>query len=236
MAVLIQQNLLFYYVDRDTKLTTYEANPDTAYNLLRTGKILELVESTHNAAVKDVMQTILFAGQTRISDLKAAYEEKIRQSNVPNTDEDALDDESKPAAKKNTFPIKSMAHLNSIICRIIESELVDVVHARTFNSPEDIVKDVQKQVAEAKFPEGVKGGAKAKTEYDEAVAQELRKVRGESKYLKRKLDDGGASAAKRRKLLSGMGVNGAQDGDADPVVDVGCCHHNIAGRIALTAY
>lgn len=235
VAVLIQQNLLFYYVDNDTKLATYEANPSTAYNLLRTGKILELVESTYNAAVKDVMQTILLVGQTRISDLKAAYEEKIRQSNAANADEVMDDEEATPAAKKSQFPVKSMAHLNSIICRLIEAELVDVVHGRTFQSPDDILKDTQKQVADAKFPDGVKGAGKAKIEYDEAVAQELRKVRRESKYLKRKLEDGGSSAAKRRKLFSGVGANGAQDGDADPIVDVSLSHD--AGReVALTVF
>jgi DNA-directed RNA polymerase III subunit RPC3 len=200
--------------------TTYEANPDSAYNLIRTGKILEMVESSYNPAAKEVMQSLLLLGQTRISDLKAAYEEKIRHWNetAKYTDEDV--EMSNGTSKKSQFPVKSIAHLNSIICRLAEAELIDVVHNRTFHSPDDIRKDVENQVLKAKFPDGVKGG-KAKVEYDTAVAQELRKVRRESKSLKRKLEENGGSGAKRRKLLNGAGTNGVHEGDiADPLLDV----------------
>lgn len=229
LAVLIQQSLLYYYVDHDTKSATYEANPEPAYNLIRTGKILEMVESAHGAPVKDVMQSLLLLGQTRISDLKAAYEEKIKRSieaaQHANVDVDIVDADAPPAAKKSNLPVKSVAHLNSIICRLAEAELVDVVHGLTFVSPEDIQKDVEERVTRVKFPGGVKGG-KGKVEFEEAVAMELCKIRRESKSLKRKLEESGATAVKRRKLLNGAGVtgvngvNGDTDADGDPVLDV----------------
>ncbi|OIW27977.1 hypothetical protein CONLIGDRAFT_634308 [Coniochaeta ligniaria NRRL 30616] len=227
LAVLIQQNLLYYYIDNDTKTATYEANPEPAYNLIRTGKILEMVESAHGAPVKDVMQSLLLLGQTRVSDLKAAYEEKIKRSTEgaqhANSDLDMVDGEAPPAAKKANLPVKSARQLNSIICRLAEAELVDVVHGLTFASPEDIQKDVEERVTRVKFPGGVKGG-KGKTEFEEAVAMELCKIRRESKSLKRKLEESGATAAKRRKLLNGgvtavNGVNGDHDADGDPVLD-----------------
>lgn len=228
LAVLIQQNLLYYYIDNDTKIATYEANPEPAYNLIRTGKILEMVESAHGASVKDVMQSLMLLGQTRVSDLKAAYEQKIKRSTetaqLATSDMD-MDGEATPAAKKPNLPVKSAAHLNAIICRLAEAELVDVVHGLTFVSPEDIQKDVEDRVARVKFPGGVKGG-KGKVEFDEAVAMELCKIRRESKSLKRKLEETGGSGAKRRKLLNGVGVNGTNgvngdhDADGDPVLDV----------------
>jgi DNA-directed RNA polymerase III subunit RPC3 len=228
LAVLIQQNLLYYYVDNDTKTATYEANPEPAYNLVRTGKILEMVESAHGAPVKDVMQSLILLGQTRVSDLKAAYEQKIKRSTeaaqLANSDI-ALDGEANPAATKLNPAVKSVAHLNSIICRLAEAELVDVVHGLTFVSPEDIQKDVEERVTRVKFPGGVKGG-KGKLEFDEAVAMELCKIRRESKSLKRKLEESGGIGAKRRKLLNGggvsavNGVNGDHDADGDPVLDV----------------
>jgi DNA-directed RNA polymerase III subunit RPC3 len=136
-----------------------------------------------------------------------------------------VDGEAPPAAKKPNLPVKSVAHLNSIICRLAEAELVDVVHGLTFVSPEDIQKDVEERVTRVKFPGGVKGG-KGKIEFEEAVAMELCKIRRESKSLKRKLEESGATAVKRRKLLNGAGVNGVNgnngdhDADDDPVLDV----------------
>lgn len=225
---MIQQNLLFYYTDNDARLTTYEANPQPAYNILRTGKILEMVETTYGPAAKDVMQSLLLLGQTRIEDLKAAYEEKIRQfdeATKPAEDEVVFDgEEAAPAAPKPTLPVQSTKKLNTILCRLVETELVEVVHVQTFVSPEDSYSDVSARVLKVKFPGGVKGG-KGKQEYDEAVAMELRKIRRESKTLKRKLEESG-SAAKRRKLLNGAainganGVNGEHEPEGDPVLDV----------------
>lgn len=222
---MIQQNLLYYYVDNDTTTAAYEANPEPAYNLIRTGKILEMVESSYGPAAKDVMQSLLLLGQTRVSDLKAAYEEKIKRSAdaalAIKADADMVNGEGPPTPKKPTIAVKSAAQLNSIICRLAEAELVDVVHGLTFVSPDDIYKDVEERVTRVKFPGGVKGG-KGKAEFEEAVAMELCKVRRESKSLKRKLEDSGASAAKRRKLLNGAGVNGVNgdhEPEGDPVLD-----------------
>lgn len=203
-----------------------------------------MVESTYGPPVKDVMQSLLLLGQTRVSDLKAAYEEKIQRSNeaarLLDGEASLEDGDNAPAAKKSTALVKSIAHLNSIICRLAEAELVDVVHGRTFVSPEDIYKDVEAQVTRVKFPNGVKGG-KGKQEFDEAVAIELRKVRRESKTLKRKLDDAG-SAAKRRKLLNGAGVNGVNgtnghhEPEGDPVLDVSFRTEHFGLKYAADTY
>lgn len=227
---MIQQNLLYFYTDNETRLTQYEANPEPAYNILRTGKILEMIETTHGPSYKDVMQSLLILGQTRIGDLTAAYEQKIRQHEATTKaaeDENVFVDEEPPtAALKPTLPVGSTKKLNALLCRLVEMELVEVVHFQTFVSPEDIYKDVSERVLKVKFPGGVKGG-KGKLEYDEAIAMELRKIRRESKTLKRKLQESGG-AAKRRKLLNGVGigvngvngVNGDNETEGDPVLDV----------------
>ncbi|KAL2147966.1 hypothetical protein VTI28DRAFT_21 [Corynascus sepedonium] len=227
LAVLQQHNLLFYHVDPGAELAFYEANPDHAYNLVRTGKILEMIDTTFGAPAKDVMQSLLLSGQTRISDLVAAYQEKIEQANksAPGDGDDG-DFGAEPngvngdsQSTKNAGPlVKSTAHLNTILCRLVEAELIDVVHAKSFESSEDILKTVEKEVMAKYFPGGVKGN-KAKVELQERIAEGLRKVRGESKSLKRKLEQNG-TAAKRRRLLSGISaVNGVHDEDMDPALD-----------------
>ncbi|KAK3314778.1 RNA polymerase III subunit RPC82-domain-containing protein [Apodospora peruviana] len=225
LAVLLQQNLLFYQVDSNSEKAMYEANTDHAYNLLRIGKILEMVDSSFGAPAKDVMQSLLLLGQTRISDLVAAYQEKIDQAHQKLVKEEAdpfletngVNGDSH-APKRLDLVIKTTAQLNSVICRLVEAELIDVVHAKTFLTPDDIYRDVEKEVLDTHFPGGPKGG-KAKIELEEKIAEGLRKVRGESKSLKRKLEQNG-TAAKRRKLFSGGGLsNGVHDVELDPALD-----------------
>ncbi|KAL2017782.1 hypothetical protein VTK56DRAFT_1645 [Thermocarpiscus australiensis] len=227
LAVLLQQNLLFYHLDPDAEFAFYEANADHAYNLIRIGKILEMIDTSFGAPAKDVMQSLLLSGQTRVSDLVAAYQDKIDQASkdaVFFRENDDLEGETNgvngdaQSAKKSGLVVKSTAHLNSIICRLVEAELVDVVHPKTFESHQDILKMVEKEVMDKYFPSGVKG-TKAKVELQEKIAEGLRKVRGESKSLKRKLEQNG-TAAKRRKLFSGLGMsNGVSEEEADPVLD-----------------
>ncbi|KAK4239203.1 hypothetical protein C8A03DRAFT_32759 [Achaetomium macrosporum] len=228
LAVLQQHNLLFYHLDAGAEFASYEANAEHAYNLVRIGKILEMIDSSFGAPAKDVMQNLLLSGQTRISDLVAAYQEKIEQANMAaalmgengevGSEANGVNGDSRPAKKAGPF-VKSTAHLNSIICRLVEAELIDVVHPKTFESPADILKVVEKEVMDKYFPAGVKGN-KAKVELQQRIAEGLRKVRGESKSLKRKLEQNG-SAAKRRKLLAGLSgmTNGVHDDDMDPSLD-----------------
>ncbi|KAK4142786.1 RNA polymerase III subunit RPC82-domain-containing protein [Dichotomopilus funicola] len=227
LAVLQQHNLLYYHVDPGSELASYEANPENAYNLIRTGKILEMIDTSFGAAAKDVMQNLLLSGQTRILDLVAAYREKIEHA--AKTANGAEDDDGIAAetngingdshnTKKGALVIKSTAQLNTVICRLVEAELIDVVHARTFHTSDDILKSVEKEAMAKQTAQGAKGG-KGKLELQENIAEGLRKVRAESKSLKRKLEQNG-SAAKRRRLFSGLeSTNGVHEEETDPILD-----------------
>lgn len=211
LCVLQQHNLLFYTVDANSGEAEYSVNHESAYNLVRAGKILEMVDNSYGPAGRDVMQNLLLLGQTRVSDLVAAYQAKINLAN----DEDAWLDDKKPE-----LVIKSKAQLNSVLCRLIEAELVDVIHSKTFQSAHEIEKQVHKEVMDVYFPNGIKG-TKAKVELEQKVAEGLRKVREESKTLKRKLAQNGG-ASKRRKLAVGNETNGAPEEEEglDPALDV----------------
>lgn len=229
LAVLNQYNLLFFQ-EPDHGPAVYEANLEYTYNLVRVGKILEMVETSFGPPAKDVMQSLLSSGQTKIEHLVEAYQGKFGHANgvwKETDDEDfpefqinGVNGYSHPTKKPETL-IKSTAQLNSVLCRLIEAELIDLVSDKTFQSLPDILKTVEKDVTEKFFPAGVKGG-KGKIEFQEKVAEGLRKVRDESKTLKRKLEQNG-TAAKRRKLFTGIGgnvVNGSHDDEADPALDV----------------
>jgi DNA-directed RNA polymerase III subunit RPC3 len=240
VAVLLQHNLLYCQVDEN--YAVYEANAEFAYNLVRAGKILEMTETSFGPPAKDVIQSLLVSGQTRVADLVTAYQEKIDHLNsVMQQDDDEDFPDPKPngvnghsnVSRKSDSMVKSTAQLNSVICRLVEAELIDVVHSKTFQSQPDIVKALEKEVTDKYFPGGVKGG-RGKIEFQEKMAEALRKVRNESKSLKRKLEQNG-TAAKRRKLFAGIetangtnGMNGVSNGvheeELDPALDVsGSC-------------
>ena len=192
---------------------------------------------------KDVMQNLFILGQTRLGDLVDAYQGKIDSvvkaagaANVFADDEEAKPEtnggvsavpngtngESSHPKRRDDLVIKSTAHLNSVICNLVKADLVEVLHRRTFQSPEDTYKEICDEVEKKHFPLGVKGG-KGKQEYEDRVAEYLRKVRGDSKTLKRRLEQNGAGSAKRRKLLNGHGTNGVHEEeshDMDPHLDV----------------
>ncbi|KAM7199594.1 RNA polymerase III subunit RPC82 domain containing protein [Rhypophila sp. PSN 637] len=227
LVVLQQHNLLHYKVDPESIHTTmYEANPENAYNLIRVGKILEMVDSTFGAAAKDVMRSLLLSGFTRISDLVAAYQEQIDEAGkATKTEPDDDDPFAEPegvngdaqAAKKPGLVIKSTAQLNSVICRLVEAELIEVMHDKIFLTHHDLFKGAETKVMKEFFPTGIKGN-KAKVELQERIADELREDRSKSKSLKRKLEQSGA-AAKRRKLFTEGGLNGAPEEETDPLLD-----------------
>ena len=215
-------------------MAMYEANVERAYNLSRTGKILEMIDTSFGPAAKDVMQSLLLLGQARISDLATAYRGKIgsgakgKASGDRNDGSDIEMTQANGTAshsdKKPDHVIKSTSQLNSVICRLVEADLIEVLHPRIFLTPNDIYKIVEENVIRTYFPAGVKG-AKGKQEFTAKLSEELRKVRGESKVLKRKLEQTGSSAAKKRRLLTGSMANGNgthdEDDNMDPALDVG---------------
>ncbi|KAJ9149374.1 DNA-directed RNA polymerase III subunit RPC3 [Pleurostoma richardsiae] len=219
LAVLIQHGLLYYYVDNDLGMTAYDASAEGAYNLVRTGRILAMVESVYGPAEKDVLQSLLLLGHTQIADLKAAYEAKINaRARVPNGssfDEDG----GEHRISQSDLVVESLEHLNSALCRLIEAELVVVVSPVSFRSPEDTYKDIEAEVLSTYFPGGVRGG-KGKDEFARRLAERLGEARDEPKKLKRKLQQNGAVAAiKRRKVVNGDVANGTHGSYNDPPLD-----------------
>ncbi|KAK4662579.1 RNA polymerase III subunit C82 [Podospora pseudopauciseta] len=235
LALLLQHNLLHYHLDAGSPHYFYEANVEHAYNLARTGKILQMVEETHGAAAKDVMQTIILTGLTRVGDLVDAYQNRIDRMNRIKEKLKAEEDpfgngveshevngepkpKPTPQSSKSDPLISSIADLNKIIYKLVEAELLIGVHKTSFESPEDLLATIESDIQKT-YPGGEVKGNKAKAEYKDKVAEALRKNRSESRSLKRKLEQNGLSA-KRRKLFDGAAsANGTPDGEMDLGID-----------------
>lgn len=205
LAVLIQHDLLYYSINKDTKATIYEANVESCYNILRIGKILDLIGTLYGEAEQEVVRHLFALGHVQIADLAQAFGAQGASAAEPGVKSEA-DDELKvngdDAEHTENGPIiKSVFHLHEVIARLIQWEILKVVDAESFTNPEAIYDEIEqtytKKAASVKTSKGKEDLAREK-------AAEMRAARDRGKELKRKLDsETPVPDAKRRKLTNG---------------------------------
>ncbi|KAL1889197.1 RNA polymerase III subunit C82 [Sporothrix stenoceras] len=235
LAVLLQYDLLFFYVSGPDRTTVYDANPSAAYNLLRSGKVLEMVESLHGADARDVIQSMFALGHTRIADLKEAYKAQINKADATkngangtnghtngnhadgHTNGGTPHNESDSRARQPAA-IRSLEHLNSVLCRLIHAEVLEVVSTASFKSFPDRQSETREMIKTKYFSDGIRG-LKKKEEYETRVSEELYNLRDEPRKLKRTLQTNGGGRQKLRKLLNGDKSNGFHSDERDPSLD-----------------
>ncbi len=259
LAVLLQYDLLYFTVGATDGNTVYDANPQAAYNLLRSGKVLEMIETLHGPDARDVMQSFLALGHTRIADLTDAYKAKIAKlkglrkgangANGANRANGAAggvangghadtqtnggtphDDHRDATAPPDRPAIRSPEHLNSVLCRLVNAEVLEVVNVTSFKSFADRQLEAREKVWETYFSDGIRG-LKKKEEYETRVSEELHALRDEPRKLKRTLQANGGSRLKLRKLLNGDISGGVHDGERDPPLDVSCAFSRAASGL-----
>jgi DNA-directed RNA polymerase III subunit RPC3 len=79
---MVQMHLVYHYTSTEDGMTHYEANMDSAYNLIRTGKVLEVVEERLGSYAAQVMSAIAYRGHVQIGDLETLPE--LRVKNIKN--------------------------------------------------------------------------------------------------------------------------------------------------------
>lgn len=91
---MIQHNLVYHFTSLEDGNTYYEANPQAAYYLVRSGKILHLIEDRLGEYAARVLEAILFLGHASVKQLKSLPELQFRKPVVPNGVQH--DDEGRP--------------------------------------------------------------------------------------------------------------------------------------------
>ncbi|KAH8820500.1 DNA directed RNA polymerase-like protein III subunit Rpc82 [Xylogone sp. PMI_703] len=201
LAVLIQQNLVYHHFDEDVNATYYEANQSAAYNLVRLGKILEIVASRYGTEAEDVMQNILRLGHVKISDLADAYisvEEHVNGNNEHNGTNGSNSDAHRNGSSGT--PIKSAAQLDSVLYELLEAGFIEPVVPNLFMSPSDIYSKVEREVLQLHFGGSTKG-VKQKDELKRKVQDRLQALITEGKNWR-------PAGNKRAPNFDSNGVNG----------------------------
>ncbi|KAE8145726.1 DNA-directed RNA polymerase III subunit rpc3 [Aspergillus avenaceus] len=88
LAAMIQQHLVFHYTSYDDGVTYYEPNMQSAYYLIRSGKILEFIEERLGKYAATVMSTIMFLGHAQVAYLETIPELKNSDPDVNGPNED----------------------------------------------------------------------------------------------------------------------------------------------------
>lgn len=78
LAAMVQMHLVYHFTSPEDGITYYEANLESAYYLIRTGKFLEVVEERLGSYAAQVMSAIAYRGHVQISDLEGLPEIQVK--------------------------------------------------------------------------------------------------------------------------------------------------------------
>ena len=197
--MLVQQNLVYHHTDADTTITSYEANPDGCYNLVRSGKILDVIESRYGPAERELVQTLMLLGHARVADLAQAF-----SARGPKVNGHVNGSESER--------ITSQSQFHHTLARLVQAEIVEPMRPESFRKPADVYQEIKEDVT--KTLPGEKS-TKKKDQQLEEMQERYRVYRDQPKMLKRKLDQEHGPAGKRRKLANGHGTHRTSTDDHD---------------------
>jgi DNA-directed RNA polymerase III subunit RPC3 len=173
LAVLIQQNLIYHHLDESDDRTYYEANFDAAYGLVRSGKIVEVVEDRFGVLAKDIMQDLLYLGHCKVSELEDAFEARNHaHSNGSSKKHNGVNGVN---GKSNLY---SIGQLHSGLAKLLESGFVQPVFEQMFRSPTDTLNLVERDMLRDKFG-GQTKGTKQKEELKNKVREKMKSWRDE---------------------------------------------------------
>lgn len=207
MGILVQQNLIYHHTDTDNGVTYYEANPDACYNLVRSGKVLDVIECNYGSAERELVQTLMLLGHARVADLVQAFSSRLSKTNGHSNGTHSDADEK----------ITSQSQLHQALSRLIQAEIVEPVRPESFRKPTDIFHEIRDDVA--KTAPGEKA-TKKKDQQTQETADRFRQYRDRSKLLKRQLDQDHGLTFKRRKIGNGVGDHH----EGGRVVEVNVCN------------
>jgi DNA-directed RNA polymerase III subunit RPC3 len=218
LAVLVRQNLLFHHTDSESGVTFYEADAAAGYNLVRTGKILESVQSNYGAGAKSIVHDILVHGHMTVAEIARSYKKgHPKPKSLANGHANGASSELSGTAEDEEIDPADEAI--ETIARLVAIGILEPLNQRMFQSPEDLRAEVEKECM-ADYPTGLRG-SKAKSDFIQKTNTLRREILDRSKILKRQLERDYLCGPrpKRRKL----GSHGASEYAANYVDGLEVC-------------
>ncbi|KAJ6001815.1 hypothetical protein N7522_007042 [Penicillium canescens] len=216
ISAMIQHHLVYHFTSLDDGNTYYEANPQAAYSLVRSGKILQHVESRLGEYAAQVMEAIMFLGHTSITHLETLPQLQPSQplTNGVNHDEgqpETNGDHEEEAGEPNGNHVVSQkpARLHPTLKSLASHGYIHRVREAHFQSPNDNWLDAHRIISSRPDVKQMKG--KQQQAEIEEKAKSMVKERTEGD-LSRGLMFNGLPQGVKRKFGSASGSNYAQNG------------------------
>jgi DNA-directed RNA polymerase III subunit RPC3 len=217
--VLVQENLVYHYFDEDTNTTHYEANPEAAYMLVRSGKIVEIARSRYGDLAAEIMGNLFLSGHSTVKELVSWYVARLAEAEAKRKREERLANGLNGQSKAPTL-VQAPAHpfptgqMHGMLTELLESGLIHPLFGDMFLSPTDTYDKIAKETLKEEYGGNIKG-TKQKEELKEKIRERLYALRSErawkSKGKKRALNGNhanGVNGASKRRRLSNGAVNG----------------------------
>jgi DNA-directed RNA polymerase III subunit RPC3 len=213
---MIQHHLVYHFTSLDDGNTYYEANPQAAYSLVRSGKILQHVESRLGEYAAQVMEAIMFLGHTSITHLETLPQLQPSQPLTNGVDHDEEQpetngDHEQEAVEPNGNHVVSQkpARLHPTLKSLASHGYIHRVREAHFQSPNDNWLDAHRIISSRPDVKQMKG--KQQQAEIEEKAKSMVKERTEGD-LSRGLMFNGLPQGLKRKFGSASGSNNAQNG------------------------
>ena len=215
LSVLVHHQLVFWYT-LDNRLTTYEANPETAYLLVRSGKFVRIVEDRLGSFASDIISNLLFLGHAQVGDLVQAYG-AVSGSSITKSP-GSCDTSCKPLANGSTPMANGVGHDDTIVNSIYSTlrellslGLVSEVNQSHFRSDADnrieaekVVPPIEHYKAKSKRDNEAQWEASVNRklkEWKHGEDDEILEIDGVMKGRKRQRDDQEDCKTEKRQRL-----------------------------------
>lgn len=216
--MLIQQNLIYHNTELDTGVTYYEANEDAAYFLLRSGRILQIIEIRYGTDAKDVVQNLLLLGHAKVGDLVDAYQFKTK---LTNGQTNGMTNGVNGTEGRDKF------NLDGILKRLLDEGFVEPLVKSMFKSPADTYLEAEKDITRSAGAAATAGASKAgktadllKHDVERTVETARRQRSWKEGNLKRYDKNIVPASEKRRKLANGRAAAaGPGEFETDVILD-----------------
>ncbi|KAJ5562332.1 RNA polymerase III Rpc82 C -terminal [Penicillium sp. DV-2018c] len=234
LAAMIQHHLIYHFTSLDDGNTYYEANPHAAYSLVRSGKILHLVETRLGEYAARVLEKIMSLGHTSIAHLETLPELRPRTQRIPNgvdhpeteADENGEIQEVSDEPSGDHAVSEKPARLHPTLKSLASHGYIHRVREAHFQSPNDNWLDATRIIgsrADVKQMKGKQQAAEIEEKAKELVKQRMEgdlsrglMYNGLPHGVKRKRDH--ANGVSHQQATNGSnGVNGdhAEDDDEE---------------------
>ncbi|RAL07305.1 putative DNA directed RNA polymerase III subunit Rpc82 [Aspergillus homomorphus CBS 101889] len=211
---MIQHHLIYHYTSYDEGVTYYEPNPQAAYYLVRSGKILEFIQERLGSYAATVMSTIMFLGHAQISHLETLPELRPGQSRVNGINGDSPGEESNGTANEHEVgdPGGQSALLHPTLKALASHGYLIRVRDAQFQSYADNALDAERAIKSRPDVKQMKGKRLEETVLDGTLSMLREKLDGD---LTRGLMHNGLPRGAKRRPGNGSGNASNQDARVD---------------------